>query len=98
MDVRRAAAIALAVLSAAFRIAAFAFAILTVLLCFPSAAARLGISGLVIDVARALPDLIEGYGLVTSPFGGVFRLDFALAMVGLLACDYLCQRLSYRFR
>ena len=98
MDVRRAAAIALTVLSVAFRIAAVAFAVLTVLLCFPSAAARLGITGFVIDLSHALPDLIQGYGLVTSPFGGVFRLDFALACACLFILDYFCQRIAYKLR
>ncbi|MBM6778083.1 hypothetical protein H6A16_01020 [Collinsella tanakaei] len=98
MDVRKAGAIALSVLSVAFRLAGIAFAILTVMLCFPSAAARLGISDIVIDLSRALPDLIEGYGLVTSPFGGVFRLDFALAMLALFGLDYLCQRVSWNLR
>ena len=83
MDVRRAAAIALTVLAVAFRIAAVAFAVLTVLLCFPSAAARLGITGFVIDLSHALPELIQG---------------FALACAGLFVLDYTCQRIAYKLR
>ena len=95
MQLRRAAAIALNVMAVAFRVLGIVFGALTVLLCFPSMAQRLNIAGFVLDLSHALPDIIEGYGLVTSPFGGVFRLDFALAMIGLLVLDYACQRIAY---
>lgn len=98
MDARRAAAVALSVLSVLLRVCAIALGALTVLLCFPSAAARLNLTNIVIDLAAALPDVIEGYGLITSPFGGVFRFDFAIAMVALLVLDYICQRISYLLR
>ena len=54
--------------------------------------------GLVMDLTQALPDVIAGYGLITSPFGGVFRFDFALAMVFLLVVDYAAQRAARALR
>ena len=98
MQVRKAAAVTLSVLSVIFRVCAIALGALTVLLCFPSAAARLNITGLVLDLSAALPDVIRGYGLITSPFGGVFHFDFLLAMSALLALDYVGQRVSFELR
>lgn len=98
MDSRRAAAVALAVVSVACRIAGAFMAGLTVILCFPGVSAKLNLVGLVIDLSRSLPDLISGYGLVTSPLGGVFRLDFALVAVFLFLLDYICQRASRALR
>ena len=98
MGSRKAAAISLAVLSVAFRIAGILMAALTVMLCFPGVSARLNLVGFVIDLSRSLPDPISGYGLVTSPFGGVFRLDFALVACFLLVLDYICQRASRALR
>ena len=98
MDLRRAAAVATAVLSYIFRACALVLGALTVLLCFPSVAARMGLTNFVIDLSSALPDVIEGYGLITSPFGGVFRFDFALTMLVLFALDYLFPRISHSLR
>ena len=96
MGSRKAAAISLAVLSVAFRIAGILMAALTAMLCFPGVSARLNLVGFVIDLSRSLPDPISGYGLVTSPFGGVFRL--ALVACFLLVLDYICQRASRALR
>lgn len=98
MDFRRAAAIGFTILSWTSRLIAIGLGALTVLLCFPSAAARLNLIGLVIDIANALPDVISGYGLITSPFGGVFRFDFACTMAIMLALDYIFQRISRSLR
>ena len=98
MQLRRAGAIALSILGVGLRVLGIVFGALTVLLCFPSVAQRLNIQGLVIDLSQALPDVIEGYGLITSPFGGVFRLDFLLAMIGLFLLDYLCLRVAHALR
>lgn len=98
MDLHRAAAIACSILAYILRALAIAMGILTVILCFPSIGARLNLTGLVIDLTRALPDVISGYGLITSPFGGVFRFDFALVMVVLLVADYVFVRISRSLR
>ena len=97
MDLRRAGAVALTVFSYIARVCAILLGLLTVLLCFPGVAVRLNIMGLVMDLTQALPDVIAGYGLITSPFGGVFRFDFALAMVFLLVVDYAAQRAGATF-
>ena len=46
----------------------------------------------------ALPSAIAGYGVITSPFGGVFRLDYAIVAVILFVADYLLTRASRRVR
>ena len=98
MDSRRALAIFLTVLSGAFRIGGVLMAALTAILCFPGVSARLNLVGFVIDLSRSLPELISGYGLITSPFGGVFRLDFALVACFLLVLDFIFQRASRALR
>ena len=45
-----------------------------------------------------LPSSIAGYGVITSPFGGVFRLDYAIVAVILFVADYLLTRASRRVR
>lgn len=98
MDARRAGAVALTLLAYAFRILAILMCALTVLLCFGGMSARLNIAGAVVDLSQALPDLIAGYGVVASPFGGVFRLDFALTGVFLFLLDYVCSLVVRRLR
>lgn len=94
MDARRAGAIALAVLSVALRACALALCALVATMCFSGLSARLNLVGLIVDVSRALPGAIAGYGVLTTPFGGVFRFDFALVALVLFFLDYACARLS----
>lgn len=98
MDVRKAGAIALNVLSFACRILALLLCALTVLLCFSGVSTRLGIVSFVIELTQSLPDVIAGYGLIPTPFGGVFRFDFMLMSVVLFIVDYLCARLARSLR
>lgn len=98
MDTRKAGAVALIILAYAFRLMAIALCVITCVLCFSGITARLGIVGIVTDLSRTLPQLIAGYGVISSPFGGVFRLDFALTAVALFLLDYLCCRASRALR
>ncbi len=94
MSARKAGAVALTVLSYILRICGIALCLIVVALCFSGMAARLDIVGLVVDLSRALPDFIAGYGVIASPFGGVFRFDFAAVAAFCFALDFLCSRLS----
>ena len=87
MGSRNAAAVALAVLSWIFRFAA-------IVLCFSGLVAKLNIVGFIVDLSRALPAAIAGWGVIASPFGGVFRFDFALVALACFILDYVCQRAS----
>lgn len=98
MDARRAGAVALTLLSYAFRVLAILACILTVFLCFGGLATRLNIASAVVDLSQVLPAVIAGYGVVASPFGGVFRLDFALTAMVLFALDYICARAARALR
>ena len=94
MDLRRAGAIALSIIAVAFRLAAVAMCAITVVLCFSGLSARLNMVGFVVDLSRTMPAIIAGYGVITSPFGGVFRFDFALVAAALFLLDYACCRAS----
>lgn len=98
MDARRAGAIALSLLGIVCRVLGWGMCAITVLLCFSSLSTRLGLVGLVVDLSSVLPDIIAGYGLVPTPFGGVFRLDFALVAAALFLTDYVCMRAAARLR
>ncbi len=98
MGTRKAGAVALNLLSYVFRIMGIVLCVLVVLLCFSGIAARLNIVGFVVELSRMLPDVIAGYGLMPTPFGGVFRLDYALVAVICFGLDYLCSRLSRTVR
>lgn len=94
MQGRRAGAVALMVVAWAARVCAIALCALTVVLCFSGLSAHLNLVGFVVDLSRALPSVIAGYGLVATPMGGVFRLDFAIVAGFLFLLDYLCTRIS----
>lgn len=98
MNFRNTGAIALRLLSLACRILGILLCALTIILCFNGMSARLGLVDLVIDLSRSLPSSIAGYGLVPSPFGGVFRLDFAVICAVLFLLDYLFDRVSRSIR
>ncbi|MDO4436675.1 MAG: hypothetical protein Q4B77_01815 [Coriobacteriaceae bacterium] len=94
MDSRKAGAVALSIVAVCCRVLAVALCALTVALCFNGVPSRLNIVAFVVDLTRALPDVIAGYGLIPTPFGGVFRFDFALMATSLFCIDYACARLS----
>ena len=94
MQGRRAGAVALMVVAWAARVCAIALCALTVVLCFSGLSAHLNLVGFVVDLSRVLPSVIAGYGLVATPMGGVFRLDFAIVAGLLFLLDYLCTRIS----
>ena len=72
MNSRKAAAVAMSVIAIACRICGIFMSAMTVLLCFSGLTAKLQIVGFVVELSRALPSAIAGYGVITSPFGGVF--------------------------
>ncbi len=98
MDSRKALAVALTLLGFAFRLFALVLCALTVTLCFNGVATMLGIVTFVVDLTQALPDIIAGYGLIPTPFGGVFRFDFAVMAVVCFALDYALARISRSIR
>lgn len=98
MDVRRAGAIALTVLGFAFRLCAIALCAIVVILCFSGLSARLNMVGFVVDLSRLLPAFIAGNGVITTPFGGVFRLDFSLIALLFFLLDYACLRCARMLR
>lgn len=98
MDSRRALAVALSLLGFAFRLFALVLCALTVVLCFNGFATMLGIVNFVVDLTRALPDIIAGYGLIPTPFGGVFRFDFAVVAAVCFFVDYLLGCISQTIR
>lgn len=98
MDSRRAAAIALTVVGMACRVIALVLCALTVALCFNGVATKLNIVMFVVELTQTLPDVIAGYGLIATPFGGVFRFDFACMAIVFFALDYLCARCARTLR
>ena len=88
----------LTILSWAARIGAIAICLLTALLCFGGLTAHLGLASLTLAVAQALPEAIAGFGLLATPFGGIFRSDFALSALGLFCIDWLCSQLASLLR
>lgn len=98
MNSRKAAAVALSVLAIACRVGGIFMSVLCVMLCFSGLTAKLQIVGFVVDLSRAMPSIIAGYGVITSPFGGVFRFDYALVAVALFVIDFLLTRASRRIR
>ncbi len=98
MDSRNAGAIALTIISYALRACGIFMCLVTIVLCFPGVTAKLNLVGFVVELSRTVPNAIAGYGLVASPFGGVFRLDFALVAAVCFGADWACIRAANRLR
>lgn len=98
MNSRKAAAVAMSVLSVVCRVCGVFMTVMTVMLCFSGIAAKLQIVGFIVELSRALPAAIAGYGVITSPFGGVFRFDYAIVAVVFFIIDYALTRASRSVR
>lgn len=98
MNSRRAGAIACVILSYVCRFIGIFMCLITILLCFPGVSAKLNLVGFIVDLSRAVPAVLAGYGVIASPFGGVFRFDFALVALIFFIIDYVCVRVSRRLR
>ncbi len=59
---------------------------------------QLGLTGFVIDLSRVLPGVIAGWGVIVSPFGGVFRFDFLIVGIVFFVLDFACSRISRAVR
>ena len=94
MGSRNAAAVALAISLGYSGSRPSCFASSSIVLCFSGLVAKLNIVGFIVDLSRALPAAIAGWGVIASPFGGVFRFDFALVALACFILDYVCQRAS----
>ena len=90
MNSRKAAAVAMSIIAIACRICGIFMSAMTVLLCFSGLTAKLQIVGFVVELSRALPSAIAGYGVI--------RLDYAIVAVILFVIDYLLTRASRRVR
>ena len=88
----------MSVLAVVCRICGVFMTLMTVMLCFSGIAAKLQIVGFIVELSRALPAAIAGYGVITSPFGGVFRFDYAIVAVVFFVIDYALTRVSRSVR
>ena len=84
MNSRKAAAVAMSIIAIACRICGIFMSAMTVLLCFSGLTAKLQIVGFVVELSRALPSAIAGYG--------------AIVAIILFVADYLLTRASRRVR
>ena len=91
MDARKALAVALNILAYILRFCAIVLCVLVIILCFSGMVSRLGLS-------RALPQVIAGWGVIASPFGGIFRLDFTIVAAVCFLLDFICVRISRSLR
>lgn len=98
MSGRKAAALACTLLAWGLRLCAIGLIALTIALSFSGMATRLGIVNLLLDIAQVLPAVIAGWGLVATPFGGVFRLDFVIVALVFFLADYVLLRIADALR
>ena len=93
-----AAATALKVVAIVLRICAAALCALVVADAFfagPGRGALLGVNGL---VTQLIPAPLSGILVVSTPFGGVYRGDFAIAAIIVFVIDWLLTRASASLR
>ncbi|MBS5449683.1 MAG: hypothetical protein KHY83_01220 [Coriobacteriia bacterium] len=91
---RHALSVALYVLACALLVGSLLMLLLVVTLLFAGVALTLGITPLAIEITRAIPASLAMFGVVASPFGGVFRTDFLIVAVVLLVAAKIAHRLA----
>lgn len=79
------------------RLAALGLVALVVVNCF-TMGNRVAIMRLTAQVSQLLPRSLAGLYVLDSPFGGVFRGDFAIAAVVLFVLDWIVARVRRRLR
>ena len=94
----RGAAHVLRVVALACRVAAWALVALTVADAFLGVGARTWLLSVNGAVSRLVPGPLAGLFVFQTPFGGVFRGDFALLAIILLVIDWLLVRVSASLR
>ncbi|QWT17027.1 hypothetical protein KPC83_04015 [Collinsella sp. zg1085] len=98
MHAYKAGALVLACIAWICRILAQLTAALIVVMCFAGLSVKLGLAGFIVELSASLPPLLAGYGLISTPFGGVFRFDIACLVVILCLIDYVCLRIAAQLR
>ena len=93
-----AASVALVGLSWALRAAAWVVMALVALGCLNLVYRFAPIALLLGVVQDATPAALRGLWSLETPFGGLFRTDFALLALALLALDWACLRASASLR
>lgn len=91
---RRIVSLALYVVACALLVCCLLVLALTLVLLFSQVALALGAASLAMSLTRALPAWLAMFGVVASPFGGVFRTDFLIVVVVLLVAAKLVHRLA----
>lgn len=87
----------LLLVSWALRLAALGLVALVVVNCL-TMGNRVAIMRITAQVAQLLPRSLAGLYVIDSPFGGVFRGDFAIAAVVLFVLDWIVARIRRRLR
>lgn len=105
MNFYKAGALALNFIAVLFRIMGIIMCALTCVLCFGRLSIMLTIPALnvsvysiALEISCVVPKAIAGYGVISTPMGGVFRVDFALCAAVLFLLDYLFMRLACALR
>ncbi len=80
------------------RVAAWALVALVLADCVVTGSSRTELLSVNSFVSGLIPDFISGLFVFSTPFGGAFRGDFALAAIILLVIDWICCRVSASLR
>ncbi len=82
----------------AFRVAAWAVCALVVADIFLTGPARSAVLPLNTLLARAIPEAISGSLVISTPFGGAFRGDFAIVAVLFFLIDWVFCKIASSLR
>ena len=82
------------VLSCALLVVCVALLVLTAVLLFSQVAIALRVAPIALAVTRALPGWLAFWGVLSSPFGGVFRTDFVLVALAAYAVARILRKIA----
>lgn len=82
------------VLSCVLLVACIALLALTAVLLFSQVAIALRVASLALAATHALPGWLAFWGVLSSPFGGVFRTDFVLAALAAYAVARILRKIA----
>ena len=98
MDAKPVASYVLLVLAWACRALAIVFAVFTVVLCFGSLIELTVVADGLFWLQSIVPDPLAGLFVYSTPLGGAFRGDFAIASLALFIADWAFMRIAAALR
>ncbi len=95
---RRIISLILYIIACACVVVSIVLLLVTAALLVSDVAVTLRVAPLALDITRLLPDFLQYWSVISSPFGGVFRTDFAVVALVFFILAALIRRIARRVK